>query len=70
VLLGVIDVAADTVETPDEIAALIGQAIGYVPKEKLIPCTNCGMAPMRRDVAENKLRALGKGAALAREKFG
>jgi 5-methyltetrahydropteroyltriglutamate--homocysteine methyltransferase len=70
VLLGVIDVATDAIETPEEIATLIAQATQYVAKEKLIPCTNCGMAPMRRDVAENKLQALAKGAALAREKFG
>ncbi len=70
VLLGVIDVATDAIEAPDEIAAVIGQAMQYVAKEKLIPCTNCGMAPMRRDVAENKLQALAKGAALARLKFG
>jgi 5-methyltetrahydropteroyltriglutamate--homocysteine methyltransferase len=70
VLLGVIDVATDAIETPEEIATVIGQATQYVATEKLIPCTNCGMAPMRRDVAEMKLRALAKGAALAREKFG
>jgi 5-methyltetrahydropteroyltriglutamate--homocysteine methyltransferase len=69
VLLGVIDVATDAIETPDEIATVIGQATQYVAKEKLIPCTNCGMAPMRRDVAENKLRVLAKGATLARNKF-
>ena len=70
VLLGVIDVATDTIETPEEIAAVIGDATQYVAKDKLIPCTNCGMAPMRRDVAEKKLQALGRGAALARQKFG
>jgi 5-methyltetrahydropteroyltriglutamate--homocysteine methyltransferase len=70
VLIGVIDVATDTVETPGEIAAVIGQAMNYAARDKIIPCTNCGMAPMRRDIAERKLQALGKGAALAREKFG
>ena len=70
VLLGVIDVATDTIETPEEIAAVIADATQWVAKEKLIPCTNCGMAPMRRDIAEKKLHALGKGAALARQKLG
>jgi 5-methyltetrahydropteroyltriglutamate--homocysteine methyltransferase len=70
VLLGVIDVATDAIETPEEIAAVIGEATRYVAKPKLIPCTNCGMAPMRRDIAEKKLQALGKGAALARQKLG
>jgi 5-methyltetrahydropteroyltriglutamate--homocysteine methyltransferase len=41
-----------------------------VPKERIVACTNCGMAPMRRDVAAKKLEALAKGAALARERFG
>jgi 5-methyltetrahydropteroyltriglutamate--homocysteine methyltransferase len=40
-----------------------------VPKERLIACTNCGLAPMRREVAEAKLAALGKGAALAAERY-
>lgn len=70
VMLGVIDVANDKVETAEEIADLIGEAMKYVPKERLIPCTNCGMAPMTRDLATAKLSALGAGAALARERFG
>ena len=68
--LGVIDVATDKIETPEEVAAVIAKAAGHVPKEKIIPGTNCGMAPMRREVAEKKLEALAKGAALARAKFG
>jgi 5-methyltetrahydropteroyltriglutamate--homocysteine methyltransferase len=39
----------------------------YVPKEKIIACTNCGMAPMRREIAAKKLEALAQGAALARK---
>ena len=69
-LVGVIDVATDSVETPEEVAAVIGNVIKVAPKEKIIACTNCGMAPMRRDIAEAKLKALGAGAALARQKFG
>jgi 5-methyltetrahydropteroyltriglutamate--homocysteine methyltransferase len=69
VLLGVIDVATDKIETPEEVAAVIGQALQYVPKEKIVPSTNCGMAPMRRDIAQQKLGALGRGAALARQKY-
>ena len=42
----------------------------YVAEGALIACTNCGMAPMRRDIAVAKLQALGAGAALARKKFG
>jgi 5-methyltetrahydropteroyltriglutamate--homocysteine methyltransferase len=70
VLVGVIDVATEAIESADEIAGVIGEALKYVPKEKIIACTNCGMAPMRRDVAVKKLEALGRGTALARQKFG
>ena len=70
VLVGVIDVASDKVETPEEVASVIGQAMKYVPKERLYPCTNCGMAPMDRSIASAKLAALGAGAALARGRFG
>jgi 5-methyltetrahydropteroyltriglutamate--homocysteine methyltransferase len=69
VLVGVIDVATDAVETPENVAAVIAEAMKYVAKEKIVPCTNCGMAPMRRNTAMAKLRALGAGARLARQKF-
>ena len=69
VLIGVIDVASDTVETPEQVADVIGAAIKVVPKDKIVACTNCGMAPMRRDIAEAKLKALGSGAALARQRY-
>jgi len=70
VLVGVIDVANDAIETPEQIAAVIGEAMKFVPKEKIVASTNCGMAPMHRDIAAAKLVALGQGAALARKKFG
>jgi 5-methyltetrahydropteroyltriglutamate--homocysteine methyltransferase len=69
ILLGVIDVATDKVETPEEIVATIESALPYVAKERILLCTNCGMAPMRRDIAVAKLNALGAGAALARKKL-
>jgi 5-methyltetrahydropteroyltriglutamate--homocysteine methyltransferase len=69
VLIGAIDVATDGIETAAEVAAVIGAACKYVAKEKIIACTNCGMAPMQRDVAARKLEALAQGAALARQKF-
>jgi 5-methyltetrahydropteroyltriglutamate--homocysteine methyltransferase len=69
VMLGVIDVARDDVETPEEVAGVIAEAMKFVPKERILPCTNCGMAPMDRDVAVAKLEALGAGARLAREWF-
>lgn len=70
IMLGVIDVATDKIETPEEIVGVISEAMKYVPKERIRPCTNCGMAPMSRGVAMAKLSALGAGAALARERFG
>ena len=48
VMVGVIDVASDVVETPEEVADTIGRALEFVPKERLFPCTNCGLAPMGR----------------------
>ena len=69
VLIGAIDVASDEVETPEQVAAVIAEAAKYVAKEKIVPCTNCGMAPMRRDIANAKLKALGDGAKLARKRF-
>ena len=66
----VIDVATDRVETPEEVAATIEDALEFVPAERLYPCTNCGMAPMARQIAEAKLAALGAGAALARRRLG
>ena len=70
ILVGVIDVATDEVETPEDVAATIEAAMQYVPKERIVACTNCGMAPMRSDIAYAKLAALGQGAALARKRFG
>jgi len=69
VMVGVIDVASDQIETPEEVADTIGRALQFVPRDRLIPCTNCGLAPMSRAVAEAKLAALAQGAALARQRF-
>jgi 5-methyltetrahydropteroyltriglutamate--homocysteine methyltransferase len=70
VMVGVIDVASDTIETPEEIANTIGGALQFVRKDKLIACTNCGLAPMDREVALKKLQALAQGAALAARRMG
>jgi 5-methyltetrahydropteroyltriglutamate--homocysteine methyltransferase len=70
VLVGVIDVASDAIETPEQVAQVIGEVAKVVPKERIVACTNCGMAPMRREIAVAKLAALGAGAKLARKNFG
>jgi len=69
VQVGAIDVASEEIESPDEVAAVIGEATKYLAKESIIAGTNCGMAPMRWDIALGKLEALGKGAELARKRF-
>jgi 5-methyltetrahydropteroyltriglutamate--homocysteine methyltransferase len=67
---GVIDVASDTVETAEDVVATIEAVAKFVPKSNIVATTNCGMAPMRRDIAEAKLAALGAGAKLARQRLG
>ena len=68
-LVGVIDVATNEIETPERVAQVIGEVMRFVPKEHIVACTNCGMAPMRRDIAEAKLCALGAGVKLAQRWF-
>jgi 5-methyltetrahydropteroyltriglutamate--homocysteine methyltransferase len=67
---GVIDVASDTVETAEDVCKVIDDVSKFVARSDIIATTNCGMAPMRRDIAEAKLVALGAGAKLARQRFG
>jgi 5-methyltetrahydropteroyltriglutamate--homocysteine methyltransferase len=69
-MVGVIDVANPAIETPEEIADTIGRALQFVPRQHLIACTNCGLAPMSREVAEAKLKALAEGAKLAARRYG
>ena len=70
VLVGCIDVATNTIETPEDVAATIRRALDHVPAGRLFPCTNCGMVPLPRDVARGKIRALGAGARLVRRELG
>jgi 5-methyltetrahydropteroyltriglutamate--homocysteine methyltransferase len=67
---GVIDVASDVVETAEDVVKVIDAVSKFVPKSNIVATTNCGMAPMRRDIAEAKLAALGAGAKLARQRLG
>ncbi|MSQ18748.1 MAG: methionine synthase [Betaproteobacteria bacterium] len=66
---GVIDVANNAIESAASVADTIGRLLDYIPKARLIASTNCGMAPMPREIALAKLQALGKGARLARERY-
>ena len=70
VLVGAIDVATERVETPEDVAGVIRAALRHVSAERLYPCTNCGMVPLPRGVARDKLRALAAGAAIVRRELG
>ncbi|MBX9910588.1 MAG: methionine synthase [Beijerinckiaceae bacterium] len=70
VMVGAIDVASDTIETPEQVAETLRKALNFVDADKLYPCTNCGMAPLSRRVARDKLSALGAGAKIVREELG
>lgn len=69
VMVGAIDVASDTVETPEEVADTLRNALQFVDADKLYPSTNCGMTPLSRTVANGKLRALGAGAEIIRQEL-
>ncbi|EGQ7933273.1 methionine synthase [Vibrio vulnificus] len=69
VMVGAIDVATNEIETPDEVANTLREALKYVDADKLYPCTNCGMAPLARDVSTSKLNALAAGAAIVRKEL-
>jgi 5-methyltetrahydropteroyltriglutamate--homocysteine methyltransferase len=69
VMVGAIDVATDTIETPEEVANTLRKALKYVDADKLYPCTNCGMAPLTREIARGKLNALSAGAEIIRNEL-
>jgi 5-methyltetrahydropteroyltriglutamate--homocysteine methyltransferase len=68
-MVGAVQVTPDRIETPEEVAAVIRAAAEHVDLERILPCTNCGMAPIPYDIALGKLKALGAGAALARKQL-
>ncbi len=51
VMLGALDVASERIETPEEVADTLRAALQFVDADKLIPSSNCGMAPLPRHVA-------------------
>ncbi|MGO2471298.1 MAG: methionine synthase, partial [Microbacterium gubbeenense] len=69
VMLGAIDVASETIETPEEVADTLRKALAFVDADKLVPSTNCGMAPLSRDVALGKLSALSAGSSIVRKEL-
>ena len=68
-MVGAIDVATNTIETPEEVANTLREALRYVDADKLYPSTNCGLAPLAREVARGKLAALAKGAEIVRKEL-
>jgi len=69
VMVGAIDVATNSIETPEEVAATLRKALQFVDADKLYPSTNCGMAPLARNVARGKLNALSAGAEIVRREL-
>ena len=69
VMVGAIDVATDSIETPEEVASTLRETLKYVDADNLYPCTNCGMAPLPRDIASAKLNALSAGAEIVRKEL-
>ncbi|WP_159652534.1 methionine synthase [Vibrio atypicus] len=69
IMVGAIDVATNEIETPEEVANTLRSALKYVDADKLYPCTNCGMAPLSRDIASAKLKALSAGAEIIRKEL-
>ena len=69
VMVGAIDVATNQIETPEEVANTLRKALQFVDSDKLYPCTNCGMAPLSREVARGKLNALSAGAEIVRREL-
>lgn len=66
IMVGAVAVTPNRVETPEEVAATIRSAMPYVDAQLILPCTNCGMAPIPYAVAHAKLKPLAAGAALVR----
>jgi 5-methyltetrahydropteroyltriglutamate--homocysteine methyltransferase len=70
IMIGAIDVASNTVESAQDVAKVLREALAYVDAENLLACTNCGMVPLARDVANGKLQALAAGTALLNKELG
>jgi len=69
ILVGAIDVATNSVETPEAVASVLRTAMKHAAPDRIYPCSNCGLAPLPRSVAAGKLKALAAGAALLREEL-
>ena len=70
VLLGLVDVGSERIETADEIAAGLRRALDHVTPDRLFACTDCGLVLRSRAAAAGKMRALAKGAAIVNRELG
>jgi 5-methyltetrahydropteroyltriglutamate--homocysteine methyltransferase len=66
IILGVLDLGDQTVETAEAVAARIRRVLPQVPAERLVVAPDCGMKYLPRDVAFEKMRAMVDGAAIVR----
>jgi 5-methyltetrahydropteroyltriglutamate--homocysteine methyltransferase len=64
VLLGLVNVGSETVETPEDIAVGLRRALGHVAPQRLFACTDCGLVLRSRAAAAAKMRALVAGATI------
>jgi 5-methyltetrahydropteroyltriglutamate--homocysteine methyltransferase len=69
VMLGVLDLGTDAIETPALVAERIRAGLKYLKPANLIPAPDCGMKYMKREVAFGKLKALAEGAAIVRREI-
>jgi 5-methyltetrahydropteroyltriglutamate--homocysteine methyltransferase len=70
IVLGVIDLSTETIETPDVIATRIRRALPHVEAARLIVAPDCGMKYLTRAAAYGKMAAMVEGASLVREEIG
>ncbi len=66
-MVGVVAVTPDRVETPEEVARVIRRALDHVDPERLFPCSNCGMAPIPYETALGKIKSIAAGTALVKK---
>ncbi len=69
IILGVLDLSTNEVETPEVVAGRIRRALPYVAPERLVVAPDCGMKYLSRDAAFAKLEAMVDGATLVRSEF-
>jgi 5-methyltetrahydropteroyltriglutamate--homocysteine methyltransferase len=69
ILLGVLDLGTEEVETAEHVAARIRGALPFAAPERIVPAPDCGMKYLSRDRAFAKLRALVEGAAIVRREL-